>query len=118
MAEDWARPVVHWELRAKDPAKQRDFYPAMFNWNIGDGAIMGIPAGVGGPDPGFLTGHIIPRDASAFVLYIQVRDLRASMERAKELGGSVTQEPFDVPNGPTLAGIADPEGNAVMLVQQ
>jgi hypothetical protein len=27
-------------------------------------------------------------------------------------------EPFDVPGGPTLAGITDPEGNPVMLVQQ
>jgi predicted enzyme related to lactoylglutathione lyase len=40
------------------------------------------------------------------------------MERAKELGGAVTQEPFDVPNGPTIEGITDPEGNPVMLVQQ
>ena len=27
-------------------------------------------------------------------------------------------EPFDIPDGPTLAAITDPEGNPVMLVQQ
>jgi len=118
MAEDWARPVVHWELRAKNPEQQRDFYAKMFNWSIGDGPVMLIGAGIGAPDAENFTGHIIPRDSSAFVLYIQVLDLRSSMERAKELGGAVTQEPFDVPNGPTIAGIADPEGNAIMLVQQ
>jgi len=26
--------------------------------------------------------------------------------------------PFDVPGGPTLAGVSDPEGNPITLVQQ
>jgi predicted enzyme related to lactoylglutathione lyase len=30
----------------------------------------------------------------------------------------VTLEPFDIPGGPTLAGIKDPEGNQITLVQQ
>jgi len=49
---------------------------------------------------------------------VQVRDLRASLDEARRLGGSVVAEPFDVPDGPTLAAITDPEGNPVMLVQQ
>jgi uncharacterized protein len=114
---DWARPLVHWEIQARDPGKIRDFYSTLFNWNIGDGRIMAIPAGVGGPEPG-PAGHIMPSDASRVVLYFQVLDLRASMKRAEELGGAVTREPFDVPGGPTIAGITDPEGNPVVLVQQ
>ena len=54
---------------------------------------------------------------SAFV-YVQVRDLGASLARAVELGGAQLTEPFDLPGGPTLAAISDPEGNALMLVQQ
>ncbi len=27
-------------------------------------------------------------------------------------------EPFDVPNGPSMAAINDPEGNPLVLVQQ
>ena len=27
-------------------------------------------------------------------------------------------EPFDIPDGPTLAFVADPEGNPLVLVQQ
>ncbi len=34
------------------------------------------------------------------------------------LGGSVLRDPFDIPGGPTLAWIADPEGNRITLVQQ
>jgi predicted enzyme related to lactoylglutathione lyase len=52
------------------------------------------------------------------VLYVQVRDLRASLAKAASLGGTVLREPFDVPGGPTIARIADPEGNVIALVQQ
>jgi uncharacterized protein len=114
---DWARPVVHWEIEARDPERQRAFYAALFNWDVGDGPIMQIGAGVGGPEPG-PAGHIRASDRSGVNLYVQVRDLRASMARAGELGGAVVMEPFDVPNGPTIAGITDPEGNPVVLVQQ
>jgi predicted enzyme related to lactoylglutathione lyase len=47
-----------------------------------------------------------------------VRDLRESLDRAASLGGAITLEPMDVPGGPTIAGITDPEGNPVTLVQQ
>ena len=117
MNEDWARPVVHWEIQARDPQKVREFYAQMFNWEIGTGQIMPIPAGAGGPESG-PAGHISPSDTSRVILYIQVRDLRESMYRAAELGGAVTREPFAIPNGPTIAGIADPEGNPITLVQQ
>lgn len=117
MAEDWARPVVHWELQARDPQKQREFYAQLFNWQIGDGAIMPIPAGIGGPPPG-PAGHLRQGDRPGVTLYVQVLDLRASLAKAAALGGQVHTQPFDLPNGPTIAGITDPEGNSVMLVQQ
>lgn len=117
MAEDWARPVVQWEIRARDPELLRRFYSRLFNWEIGDGPIMQIPAGVGGPQPG-PAGHIRKSGEGGITLYIQVGDLRASLAKAVELGASVTREPFDAPGGPTLAAIADPESNLVILVQQ
>ena len=117
MTDDWARPVVHWEIEAIDPERLRAFYGALFNWRIGDGPIMDIAPGIGGPEPG-PGGHMRAGDHSRVTLYVQVRYLRQSLARAAELGGSVTVDPFDVPGGPTLAGITDPEGNPVMLVQQ
>jgi len=114
--QDWARPVVHWEIEARDPALLRAFYRELFNWNIGDGFIMEIPPGIGGPEPG-PAGHLRQSDRSGVTLYIQVADLTASLAKSAQLGGTVVAEPFDVPDGPTLAGITDPEGNPVMLVQ-
>ncbi len=116
-APDWARPVVHWELVAIDPAAQADFYRALFGWDVGEGDIRAIPPGLGGPEPG-PAGHIRAGSKPGVVLYVQVRDIRASLVRAVELGGRATSEPFDIPGGPTLASIEDPEGNLLTLVQQ
>jgi uncharacterized protein len=117
MAKDWARPVVHFEIEALDPDRLRTFYGELFNWDIGDGPIMTILAGIGGPEPG-PAGHLRKSNRSGVTLYIQVRDLRASLARAVDLGGAVVMEPIDLPGTPTLAAITDPEGNPVTLVQQ
>ncbi len=114
---DWPRPVVHWELRARDPEAQARFYGALCHWDVGPGPIMVVPPGLGGPEPG-PAGHILASDRPGVTLYVQVADLRASLARAADLGGTVVGAPFDVPGGPTIAGITDPEGNPVVLVQQ
>jgi len=117
VTRDWARPIVHWEIEAKDPSRQRAFYSALFNWDIEPGGIMNIAAGIGGPEPG-PAGHIRQSDRSGVTLYVQVRDLAETLAKATELGGSVVLEKLQVPGGATLAAITDPEGNPVTLVQQ
>lgn len=117
MTDDWARPVVHWEIQARDAEALRAFYAALFNWSIGEGPVMTVPAGVGGPSPG-PGGHIRQGAHPGVSLYVQVRDLGASLAKAEELGGRVLSRPVDTPGGQTVAGIADPEGNRVVLVQQ
>jgi predicted enzyme related to lactoylglutathione lyase len=57
-------------------------------------------------------------DRSGVSLYVRVRDLRTSLDLAVELGGEVVLEPFDVPGGPTIAAVNDPEGIQLVLVQQ
>jgi len=117
MSSDWARPVVHWEIEAQDPQRQREFYSALFNWNIEPDGIMSIDAGIGGPEPG-PAGHIRQSGRTGVTLYVQVRDLDETLARAKELGGAVVLERLQIPDGATLAAITDPEGNPVTLVQQ
>lgn len=116
-ARDWARPVVHWSIDARDPQAQRTFYAELFSWDIAADGFLSIEAGFGGPEPG-PAGHIQAADRPGVTLYVQVRDLVETLARAVELGGAVAVEPFQFPDQPTLAGITDPEGNTVMLVQQ
>jgi predicted enzyme related to lactoylglutathione lyase len=117
MGEDWARPVVHFEIVARDPERQAAFYRELCHWDIGPGPLMSIPAGLGGPEPG-PAGHMRQGERSGVTLYVQVRDLRASVARAVELGATLVAEPFDIPGGPTLAAVDDPEGVPLVLVQQ
>ena len=119
MTTDWARPVVLFEIRGRDTAKLQSFYAELFNWKI-DAAnppVVQIAPGIGGPEPG-PGGVLVPGEPGA-TIYVQVLDLRASIDKAKALGGSVVLEPFAVPDRElTIARIADPEGTQIGLVQQ
>jgi predicted enzyme related to lactoylglutathione lyase len=109
--------VVHWSIVAIDPERQRSFYAALFKWVIGDGPIMSIEAGIGAPIQG-PAGHIQAGSSPGVSLYVQVANLRATIDTAIDLGAKETMPPFDLENGQTLAAIEDPEGNFIMLVQQ
>ncbi len=116
---DWPRPVVHFQIQAKDVDKQKAFYGEMFDWDIEQpegSPFLLIPAGKGPPEEG-IGGTMSGAEGSAIVIYIQVANLGESLEKAAQLGGKVTMPSIDVPNGPTIAAIEDPEGNPVGLVQ-
>jgi predicted enzyme related to lactoylglutathione lyase len=112
-------PVAWFEVQAKDPERQQSFYADLFDWKIdtnnpmgygmvdtgaGDGA--GIQGGIGG----------LPEGAPSNVTwYVQVPDPEEHLKKAEELGGKRLMGPMDVPEGPTIAHFADPEGNVVGL---
>lgn len=117
MADDWPRPVVHWAIETPDLDRARAFYAELFSWNISDGGIGFVDAGFGGPEPG-PAGHLQSGATPRVSLYVQVRDLDETLGRTIELGGTVIDQPFQFPGNPTLATIADPDGNPITLVQQ
>jgi uncharacterized protein len=117
VAEDWARPVVGWELQARDAKALRSFYAQMFNWEMGDDTTQRIAAGIGGPLPGPV-GTIRQSDRPGLSLAIQVLDLGASLAKAASLGGKVLRQGKVVPGEVTTATILDPEGNRILLIQQ
>jgi len=79
--------------------------------------IMTVQPGIGGPEDG-VGGHIRPADAPGVSIFVQVLDLDDTLRRAEAMGGRAVMQPFDVPGGPTVAQMADPEGNLVGLVKQ
>jgi len=114
------RPVVGFEIRSKDPKRLADFYRALFGWSVEGRSPMGIleiAAGIGGPVEG-VGGHIRSADAPGVSIFVQVLDLNETLRKAEEMGGRALLQPFDVPGGPTVAQMADPEGNLVGLVKQ
>jgi predicted enzyme related to lactoylglutathione lyase len=112
-------PVVHFEVVGKDAATLTGFYEQAFDWKLTDvmdgqysmvdtGDEGAIPGGVGASQDGG-AGHVM--------FYIQVDDPAAALEKIKSLGGSTVSEPMDIPNGPTIAHFADPEGHVIGLVK-
>jgi predicted enzyme related to lactoylglutathione lyase len=51
-------------------------------------------------------------------IFVQVLDPVETLRKAEEMGGRAVLQPFDVPGGPTIAQMADPEGNLIGLVKQ
>lgn len=115
------RPVVHFEIHGKDGKKLQAFYQEIFGWKIDDNNPMQygmVEAGVGGPPQG-IGGGIVQRDAGPLVtFYVQVVDPNETLKKAESLGGKTVMPPRDVPGGPTMAQLADPEGNVIGLVKQ
>lgn len=110
-------PVVHFEVLGKDADALKRFYGETFQWEMQsvmptyamakpDGE-NGIPGGVGAAPDG--PGHV--------TFYVEVADIDVALEQIAANGGSTVQPPMDVPNGPTIALFADPEGHVVGLVK-
>ena len=115
------RPVVHFEIHGKDGKRLQDFYAALFDWKIDANNPMNygmVEAGQGGPAEG-VGGGITQSDAAPLVtFYVQVVSLEETLKKAEAMGGKTVMPPMDIPGGPTMAQLQDPEGNTIGLVKQ
>lgn len=66
---------------------------------------------------GGVTGYAEGQTGPAWVPYITVDDLDATLVKTKELGGSVVTEPQPLPDGGRIAIIKDPTGGVTGLAQ-
>jgi predicted enzyme related to lactoylglutathione lyase len=55
--------------------------------------------------------------AGHVTFYVVVPDLEATLSKIESLRGSTVMGPMEVPDGPTIAMFADPEGHLVGLVE-
>ncbi len=111
-------PVVHFEVQAKDPEKAQQFYAELFDWKIDANNPMNygmVDTGAGEGAQGGIGGA--PDGTTRVTWYVQVPDPEAALNKAEELGGRRINDPMEVPDGPTIAHFADPEGNMVGLIK-
>lgn len=111
--------VVWNELAAADPARAIAFYGAAFGWRAEGGMPMGelgeyrfLQAG----DVGI--GAVMPRimGAEGWLFYFLVPDIDAAADRLREAGGTVEQEPVEIPGGAYSLAARDPQGARFGLV--
>ena len=51
------------------------------------------------------------------MIYVEVEDLQATLDKAESLGGKTTMPIMEIPGMVTLAQFSDPDGNVIGIVQ-
>jgi len=106
------RPVMKWQMIARDPERLAAFYSELFDWKVDAANALhyrevetGSPRGInGGIWPA-------PPEAPSFVqLFVEVADLEGSVAQAVALGAEVLVPPQELPDGDALAIVRDPAG--------
>ena len=114
------RPVGDFEIYGQERERLKEFYAKLFGWKIDSNNPMNygmIEPGIGGPEQG-VGGGIAQGDGPRGMVYVQVVDLQETLGKAEEMGGRTVMQPMDVPGGPTIAQLENPEGNRVGLIKQ
>ncbi len=115
------RPIVHWELWSKDPAKLSDFYAEVFDWNVQHIAEMDYrlveTGGEGGINGGIMTPQEGPWPGN-MALYVDVDDLAAYRDRIVAAGGKIVVEEMEVPGIGHLCLFEDPDGRVLGMWKQ
>lgn len=122
-----AAPVVHAEIVGRDAATLSAFYRELFDWKFdtnneigygtvelagsdaGAGLSVGIMGMAGVPGMEDYAGHV--------TFYVEVPDVEAALLKAETLGGARQMGPDQVPGGPLLGQLRDPEGHMVGVIQ-
>jgi uncharacterized protein len=108
------------DLGTSDPEGAKRFYSRLFGWEPED---MPMPGGgaytmlrLDGSDAAALYGAEEGRP-TAWLSYVTVEDVDATVSRARELGAAVMQEPLDVLDAGRMAVLQDPTGAVLALWQ-
>jgi uncharacterized protein len=109
--------ICHIEIPAKNYANSKKFYGELFGWTFEEYKEMNYlifkaPEGVSG---GF-TVEYQSAQKPGMVMYIEVGDIEATIEKAEKLGGKcATGKTLIAPNMGYIAQLIDLDGNQVGL---
>ena len=109
-----AHPVIHAEIRSADPDATRKFFGDLFGWKVAsEGAFPGYTFIDTGVEGGTFVA-ISPRQSAEdeVLFFVGVEDVDATLAKAEELGGTITQPAQQVP-GTSFGVFADAQGHKV-----
>jgi predicted enzyme related to lactoylglutathione lyase len=108
------KPVTHWELLSKDPAKVSEFYEKVFEWKIQHIPEMNYrfveTGGQGGINGGILRPQRPEPWPGNMTFYIDVEDLSDYRQRIVAAGGKILIEEQDVAGMGAFSLFTDPRG--------
>ena len=124
-------PVVHFEMPAEDRKRMAEFYTKVFGWQtqflgpeMGEYVVVstteadanGRPKNPGAINGGFYQKTDDPNTHHPSVV-IAVDDIKTSIQNIKKAGGTVLNEPMEIPGIGLYASFKDTEGNRVSVLQ-
>ena len=109
------QPVVHFEIGTRNNEQSKQFYSALFGWDIqSHGPAMMIATG----SPEGIQGNISQPDSEPknyVTIYVQVSDINTSLSQVQKVGGKVLVPASEVPGMGHFAWFADLDNNAIGL---
>ena len=115
-----ANPFCHIELGTEDPRAARDFYSKLFDWKFqdtpmphGDYTMINVGEGPGGG----LMKKAMAAAPTAWLPYVTVENVDATIERARSLGATIVVDKQTIPEHGSLAVLIDPTGAALGIWQ-
>jgi uncharacterized protein len=107
--------VVHFEIAASDDELLVAFYGKLFGWRLrslsGGYTMIDTCAGHG------INGGIARRGEPWSTFYVEVEDLRATLDKVNSLGGTTVMPVTDLSENAAVAMFKDPDGLPVGLVR-
>jgi predicted enzyme related to lactoylglutathione lyase len=111
--------IAWFDISTASLPKSKEFYAKLFDWEFTalQGTDKAVEIVIGGKAIGTLRSAGGAISAHNGVVYVQVTDIRASCEKAKELGGTVVEGfPFNLSGGiGAIALVVDPAGHPIGL---
>jgi predicted enzyme related to lactoylglutathione lyase len=102
------------DLATSDPAAARDFYSALFGWEIAvnpDPQYGGYAqATIGGKSVAGIGGKMMPEAPTTWSMYVGTADIADLAARVQAAGGTVIAPPMQVGDQGTMAVFQDPAG--------
>jgi uncharacterized protein len=118
--------VVHFEIPADDDARAREFYGAVFGWQLQEMPELDYTIAMTTPvdqqtqiplEPGAINGGLMRRTAETPVpvVTVDVESIDTSLKEIEAAGGSTVRERTEIPGMGAFAYFKDTEGNVVGL---
>ena len=118
-ADVGAGRVAWFDLTTTNLAKSKGFYSQLFDWKFTpvQGTDQAVEIVAGGTAIGTLRSADGTISQFNGVVYVQVTDLKATCQKAKDLGGTIQPGfPFNLPGGiGAIALVNDPGGHPIGL---
>jgi len=111
--------VVHFEVSCADTERAKEFYSQLFGWEMNNLPDMNYTMVIADPAEGINGGIRGEADPGrrGVLIYVEVDDLQAALDRVVSLGGTVVHPVREIPGIVTLAVFTDPEGNRIGVVK-